>query len=220
MADGYARVSGQVGVVQRPPGPGLTNTMTGLAEAAKSRTPLLVLAGETPAAALTSNFRIDQHGLVESVGAIADRVHGPRTAADDAQRAYHRARTERRPVVLMLPIDIQAQPAGDAPSRTQPPLAPLPAASRPRRPSRQLADLLAASATGDHRRPRRGARRRRTGARAARRADRRAARHLGPGPRPVRRAALRARDLGRVRAPVRRRADRPGRRRCSSSARR
>ena len=51
--------------------------MTGLTEAAKSRTPLLVLAGETPAAALTSNFRIDQHGLVESVGAIADRVHGP-----------------------------------------------------------------------------------------------------------------------------------------------
>jgi thiamine pyrophosphate-dependent acetolactate synthase large subunit-like protein len=85
--------------------------MTGLTEAAKSRTPLLVLAGETPAAALTSNFRIDQHGLVESVGAIADRVHGPATAADDAQRAYCRAQLERRPVVLMLPIDIQPQSA-------------------------------------------------------------------------------------------------------------
>ena len=34
--------------------------MTGLTEAVKSRTPLLVLAGESPAAALTSNFRIDQ----------------------------------------------------------------------------------------------------------------------------------------------------------------
>src|ERR1700760_1506662 len=75
MADGYARVSGRVGVCSVHQGPGLTNTITGLTEAAKSRTPVLLLAGETPAAALTSNFRIDQHGLVESVVAIAERVH-------------------------------------------------------------------------------------------------------------------------------------------------
>jgi len=111
MADGYARVSGRVGVVSVHQGPGLTNTMTGLTEAAKSRTPMLVLAGETPTAALTSNFRIDQHDLVESVGAIADRVFSPATAADDARRAYHRALVERRPVVLMMPIDIQPMPA-------------------------------------------------------------------------------------------------------------
>jgi thiamine pyrophosphate-dependent acetolactate synthase large subunit-like protein len=122
MADGYSRVSGRVGVCSVHQGPGLTNTMTGLTEAAKSRTPLLVLAGETPAAALTSNFRIDQHGLVESVGAIADRVHGPATAADDAQRAYQRAQLERRPVVLMLPIDIQPQSS----EQTQPSHAPVP----------------------------------------------------------------------------------------------
>ncbi len=91
MADGYARVTGRVGIGSVHQGPGLTNTMTGLAEAAKSRTPLVVLSGETPATALTSNFRIDQHDLVESVGAIAERLHGPDTAADDAQRAYHRA---------------------------------------------------------------------------------------------------------------------------------
>ena len=121
MADGYARVSGRVGVCSVHQGPGLTNTITGLTEAAKSRTPVLVLAGDAPAAALTSNFRIDQHDLVESVGAIADRVHSPKTAADDAQRAYQRAQIERRPVVLMLPIDIQPQQAAsDHP--TQPPL--------------------------------------------------------------------------------------------------
>ena len=83
------------------------------------------LAGETPAAALTSNFRIDQHDLVESVGAIADRVRRPKTAADDAARAYQRAITERRPVVLMLPIDIQPQGAA---SRAEP----FAATSRPR----------------------------------------------------------------------------------------
>ncbi|MFZ0088122.1 MAG: thiamine pyrophosphate-binding protein, partial [Solirubrobacteraceae bacterium] len=110
MADGYARVSGRVGLCSVHQGPGLTNTITGLTEAAKSRTPLLVLAGEAPAAALNSNFRIDQAGLVESVGAIADRIHGPATAADDARRAHDRAVLERRPVVLMLPIDIQPRP--------------------------------------------------------------------------------------------------------------
>jgi thiamine pyrophosphate-dependent acetolactate synthase large subunit-like protein len=141
MADGYARVTGRVGVVSVHQGPGLTNTMTGLAEAAKSRTPVLVLAGETPAAALTSNFRIDQHDLVESVGAIADRVHSPKTAADDAARAYQRAITERRPVVLMLPIDIQPQPAVQTePSR--PPLPPLNAPEPSAETIRQAADLL------------------------------------------------------------------------------
>src|SRR5436309_6405431 len=122
MADGYARVTGQVGVCSVHQGPGLTNTITGLTEAAKSRSPLLVLAGETPAAALTSNFRIDQHGLVESVGAIAERLHSAATAADDTLRAYQRAQVERRPVVLMLPIDIQPQP----PVGSEPTQAPLP----------------------------------------------------------------------------------------------
>ncbi len=127
MADGYARASGRVGVCSVHQGPGLTNTATGLTEAAKSRTPLLVLAGESPAAALNSNFRIDQAGLVEAVGAAADRVTSARTAADDAQRAHQRAEIERRPVVLMLPIDIQPQP----PEGTAPRQAPLPPLATP-----------------------------------------------------------------------------------------
>ena len=111
MADGYARVSGEVGVCSVHQGPGLTNTITGLTEAAKSHTPVLVLAGEAPAAALTSNFRIAQDDLVASVGAGVDRVHGRATAIADARRAYRRAIVERRPIVLMLPIDIQAMAA-------------------------------------------------------------------------------------------------------------
>ena len=46
MADAYARVSGELGVLTVHQGPGLTNALTGLTEAAKSRTPLLVLAAE------------------------------------------------------------------------------------------------------------------------------------------------------------------------------
>jgi thiamine pyrophosphate-dependent acetolactate synthase large subunit-like protein len=109
MADGYGRVSGKLAAVSVHQGPGLTNTITGLTEAAKSRTPVLVLAADTPAAALRSNFRIDQSGLVEAVGAVAERVHGPDTAMADVARAVRRARVERRAVVLMLPLDVQAQ---------------------------------------------------------------------------------------------------------------
>jgi thiamine pyrophosphate-dependent acetolactate synthase large subunit-like protein len=108
MADAYAQVSGDLAVCSVHQGPGLTNTMTGLAEAAKSRTPLLLLAADTAAAAIRSNFRIAQDQLVQSVGAVAERVHGPQTAVADALRAMRRARVERRPVVLMLPLDIQA----------------------------------------------------------------------------------------------------------------
>src|SRR3954447_10070441 len=79
MADGYARVSGRLGVASVHQGPGLTNAITGLTEAAKSRTPLVLLAADTPAVQLCSNFKIDQDALVESVGAVAERVHSPAT---------------------------------------------------------------------------------------------------------------------------------------------
>jgi thiamine pyrophosphate-dependent acetolactate synthase large subunit-like protein len=142
MADGYARVSGQVGVCSVHQGPGLTNAMTGLTEAVKSRTPLLVLAGEPPAADRHSNFRIDQDGLVESVGAIAERVHGPESAVADALRAYDCAAIARKPVVLMLPIDIQAMPAADPGRRSPRALPPLPAPDPAEEAVAALADLL------------------------------------------------------------------------------
>ncbi|HLH64533.1 MAG TPA: thiamine pyrophosphate-binding protein [Solirubrobacteraceae bacterium] len=114
MADGYARVSGRVGICSVHQGPGLTNTATGLTEAAKSRTPVLVLAGESPLHAVNSNFRIDQCGFAEALGAGWERIASAQSAERDALRAYERARTERRPIVLCLPIDLQAQPAADA----------------------------------------------------------------------------------------------------------
>src|SRR4051794_38198754 len=105
MADGYARVSGRVGVCSVHQGPGFTNAMTGLTEAAKSRTPLLLLAGEAPAAAQASNFRLDQAALATTVGAAAERVHSGASAAEDTSRALRRAQVERRPVLLSMPLD-------------------------------------------------------------------------------------------------------------------
>ncbi|MFP3968768.1 thiamine pyrophosphate-binding protein, partial [Actinomadura fulvescens] len=86
MADAYARVSGGLGVVSVHQGPGLTNAITGIAEAAKSRTPLLVLAGEVAASAVRSNFRVDQAAIAIAVGAVAERVHSPESALADVAR--------------------------------------------------------------------------------------------------------------------------------------
>src|SRR3990170_468680 len=93
-----AALGGRVGVCSVHQGPGFTNAMTGLTEAAKARTPLLLLAGEAPAAALRSNFRLDQAALATTVGAAAERVHSGESAPDDVARALRRAEVERRPV--------------------------------------------------------------------------------------------------------------------------
>jgi thiamine pyrophosphate-dependent acetolactate synthase large subunit-like protein len=108
MADAYSRMSGRVGVVTLHQGCGLTNAMTGITEAAKSRTPMIVLTADSPAAALRSNFRIDQEHLVRSVGAVADRVYSSTTAVADVIRAYRTAVTRRRTVVLNVAIDVAA----------------------------------------------------------------------------------------------------------------
>ncbi|MGP4098808.1 thiamine pyrophosphate-binding protein [Nonomuraea sp. KM90] len=119
MADAYARMSGQAGIVSVHQGPGLTNAMTGITEAAKSRTPLIVLAGE--ATEVRSNFHIDQAALATAVGAVPMRVTAPGTAVAEAVEAYRVAVAERRTVLLNLPLDVQAAPYdGPPPSQVAP----------------------------------------------------------------------------------------------------
>ncbi|GHD07981.1 thiamine pyrophosphate-binding protein [Zhihengliuella salsuginis] len=109
MADAYARMSGRVGLLSVHQGCGLTNATTGIGEAAKSRTPLLVLAAETAGAAVTNNFAMDQPGLARSVGAVPERVNGADSARDDVVRAFRTARDGRRTVLLNLPLNVQSQ---------------------------------------------------------------------------------------------------------------
>ena len=111
MADGYARVSGRVGVVTVHQGPGVTNSLTALTEAVKARSPLLLVAADTSEGAVTSNFRIDQAGLAHSLGAAFQRVHGADSAPEDVVRAWRMASEERRSVLLNLPLDVQAMEA-------------------------------------------------------------------------------------------------------------
>ena len=109
MADVWARITGEVGFATVHQGPGLTNAVTGLTESVKSRTPLLLFAGEVATTARGANQELDQDALARAVGAGAERVISPATAVADLVRAYRRARDERLPIVLSVPIDIQEQ---------------------------------------------------------------------------------------------------------------
>jgi thiamine pyrophosphate-dependent acetolactate synthase large subunit-like protein len=140
MADAYARVSRRVAAVSVHQGCGLTNALTGITEAAKSRTPLLVVAAE--ATEPRSNFFVDQPALAEAVGAVPVRVSSPDTALADAARAYHTAVAERRTVLLNLPLAVQAaELPGHAPA---PAAVPAPPAVEPSPAAvAELADVLA-----------------------------------------------------------------------------
>ena len=140
MADAWSRSTGRPAILSLHQGPGITNAMTGISEAAKSRTPLLVLAADVSASAVQSNFRIGVEALTRAVGATPAVLHSASLAIDDAVRAYLTAADERRTVVLAMPLDVQAAecawPAGGPPQ---------PAARAARDPQPQQVDALAAA---------------------------------------------------------------------------
>ena len=99
-------------------GCGLTNAMTGITEAAKSRTPLVVVAAE--ATRPSSNFYVDQPALAAAVGAVSMRVTSADEAVEQAAAAVATAVGERRVVLLNLPLDVQTQETGPAAPASSP----------------------------------------------------------------------------------------------------
>jgi thiamine pyrophosphate-dependent acetolactate synthase large subunit-like protein len=139
MADAYARVSGRLTALSVHQGPGVTNALTGVTEAAKSRTPLLVLAPEVTSP--RSNFFIDLAACAASVGAGFLRLRADRLYEDVA--AAHRMATGHPggTVVVGLPLEVQAAPA----PRPSDPVTPAAAAGSGGPPAdavRALADML------------------------------------------------------------------------------
>ena len=108
MADGYARMSAKVSALTVHQGCGLTNAMTGITEAAKSRTPMVVVAAEVTEP--RSNFYVDQAALAAAVTAVPARITSAATAVADTRAAVDTARHQRRTVVLNVPLALQAQP--------------------------------------------------------------------------------------------------------------
>ena len=85
MADAYARTTDRSAAVTLHQGCGLTNAMTGITEAAKSRTPMVVLAAEVTEP--RSNFYVDQAALARAVGAVPLRVTSGERAVAEATEA-------------------------------------------------------------------------------------------------------------------------------------
>lgn len=107
MADGYARITRRLGFCSVTQGPGLTNAITGLVEANRAGTPIVVVTGDTPTWSRTHNQDIDHAALCRSLDVAIEQVRRPELAIDDLMRACRRAVLERRPVVYSVPVDLQ-----------------------------------------------------------------------------------------------------------------
>ena len=111
MALAYAHVGGRVGVATVTHGPALTNCMTALTEGVRGHTPIVLLAGDTPAANPRHLQSIDQREVVKATGAGFEQLRTPETVSRDVARAFYRAQVERRPIVLNMPADFMWEEA-------------------------------------------------------------------------------------------------------------
>ena len=109
-AQGYARVSGKVGVTLVTSGPGVSNTITGIADAMIDSTPIVVIAGQVPASLLgTDAFQeVDVIGVTQPITKWAYQVRNADEIAWAVARAFYIASTGRHgPVVLDIAKNAQ-----------------------------------------------------------------------------------------------------------------
>lgn len=109
-AEGYARVSGDVGVCVVTSGPGATNTLTGVADAMLDSTPIVVIAGQVGTAALgTDAFQeVDLVGVAQPISKWSYQIRRAEDIAWAVSKAFYIARTGRPgPVVLDFPKNAQ-----------------------------------------------------------------------------------------------------------------
>lgn len=109
-AEGYARVSGDVGVCLVTSGPGATNTLTGVADALMDSTPIVVIAGQVGVAALgTDAFQeVDLVGVAQPISKWSYQIRRAEDVAWAVSRAFYIARSGRPgPVVLDFPKNAQ-----------------------------------------------------------------------------------------------------------------
>jgi acetolactate synthase I/II/III large subunit len=132
-ADGYARASGKPGVVLTHLGPGLTNAVTGVANAALDSIPMVVIAGDVPSyfygrhphQEFNLHQDADQAQIYRPFCKRVYRVDRVEDLPRALERAFHLCQTGRPgPVLVDVPMDLfSADLAVDAFSRTPPPIA-------------------------------------------------------------------------------------------------
>jgi acetolactate synthase-1/2/3 large subunit len=115
MADGYARASGQPGVAFVITGPGLTNTITAMAQARADSVPMLVISGVNALASLGKGFGYlhelpDQRGMMEKVALSSTRVENAAELQPAIDRAFALFKTGRPgPVHIEIPLDVMGK---------------------------------------------------------------------------------------------------------------
>lgn len=110
-AEGYARVSGRVGVAIVTSGPGVTNTITGIADAMLDSTPIVVIAGQAASTALgTDAFQeVDLVGITQPITKWSYQIRRTEDITMAVAKAFYIASTGRPgPVVLDFTKDAQA----------------------------------------------------------------------------------------------------------------
>jgi thiamine pyrophosphate-dependent acetolactate synthase large subunit-like protein len=120
MADGYARTTGRPGVVCTTAGPGATNALTGIAEAYADSIPILLIAGQVNSDRIHQEcgryHEVDLEGIFRPCVRFAGTVMHNEQIPSMVQFAFEAMVAARPgPAALMLPQDLMAMPAPDAP---------------------------------------------------------------------------------------------------------
>lgn len=109
-ADGYARASGQVGVVLATSGPGATNLVTGIATAYLDSIPLVAITGNVPNSLIgrDSFQEVDITGITLPITKHNFIVKNIEDLADTIREAFKIAKSGRPgPVLVDIPKDVQ-----------------------------------------------------------------------------------------------------------------
>ena len=118
-AQGFARVSGEVGVCLVTSGPGATNTITGIADAMIDSTPMVVIAGQVGTGFLgTDAFQeVDLVGITQPITKWSYQIRRAEDVAWAVARAFYIARSGRPgPVVLDFAKNAQVDKTEYAPA--------------------------------------------------------------------------------------------------------
>ncbi|PWK64313.1 5-guanidino-2-oxopentanoate decarboxylase [Aminobacter sp. AP02] len=117
MADGYARASGRPGVAFVITGPGLTNTITAMAQARADSVPMLVISGVNATPTLGKGLGYlhelpDQLGMMAKVALSSKRVTEAAELPGAVSEAFEIFATRRPgPVHIEIPLDVMGRPA-------------------------------------------------------------------------------------------------------------
>lgn len=109
-ADGFARATGEVGVVISTSGPGATNLVTGIATAYLDSIPMVIICGNVPTTQIgTDSFQeIDITGITLPITKHNYFVSDVADLADTIREAYQLAKSGRPgPILVDVPKDVQ-----------------------------------------------------------------------------------------------------------------